>query len=80
MTDGTQITRHVAVCAFLMLMTGCVLCPSMDEKCWLIRKMNGETGGNGRMTPEEGCNARGGAAILKAGEYDRCSDDIRVSP
>lgn len=63
-----------AACAFLMLLTGCVLCPSMDENCWLMREMNGETGGNGRVTPEEACNARGGAAILKAGEYDRCSD------
>ena len=63
-----------AALVFVLLFTGCVLCPSMDENCWLMRKMNGESEGNGRMTPEEACTGRGGTAILKAGEFDRCSD------
>ena len=55
-------------------LAGCVLCPSMDDNCWLMRTMNGESDGNGRMTPEEACTGRGGTAILKTGEFDRCSD------
>ena len=70
----TQTMKLIALAALIFL-SGCeLLCPSMDENYWLMRRMNGERGGSGKMTPEEACTSRGGQAILKAGEYDRCSD------
>jgi hypothetical protein len=61
--------------AALLLFSGCVICPSMDDNCWLIKKMNGEsTDTTPHPTPEEACVDRGSEAILKAGEYDRCTD------
>lgn len=63
--------RPLALLALLTL-SGCALCPSMDENCSFMHWMNGETEGNGRMTPEEACNAQHGNVVLKAGEFDRC--------
>lgn len=67
------MTMKSLVLIGLLLLGGCVLCPSMDENCSLMRWMNGEQQYHG-TSPEDACTGRGGKAILKAGEFDRCSD------
>jgi len=29
-------------CCFILLLSSCALCPSMDDNCWLIRHIDGE--------------------------------------
>jgi len=74
MPKSSSTLTALAILA-LALLSGCALCPSMDDNCWLIKKMNGEsTDMTPHPTPEQACVDRGGKSILKAGEYDRCAD------
>lgn len=58
---------------FIVSLSGCALCPSMDDNCWLIRHMNGETDGPVPLTAEDACNEKHGTVVLKAGEFYRCN-------